>query len=442
MCCQNKLNTKNENYTDYFEIERGRDSITFYSIAKVNAGINSTGTAAYQLMDTSSNVSGSYFYRVRVISKLGSWMLSNVLKYTVDSSSPIKVQNLVIDSPEESDRKINRLRWQIINQKNIDSIIVERSQGSYNSFIKMANVAINLDSTSNNYSFKDSLTTPGLAYWYRIRLIHGFCKTIVSDTLNTYTQPPSLPTPIILGPFLNGTCPSPISGKAFLKNPPLPPVQISILHNGSTVTNFNYTDSSFSYPMTSGGLNTIRVAYSNTTESKIKDSSFSNSTVSVQGAAPTQNGNTLWAPAAGNLYKWYLNGNVIAGQTGQNLVFTQDASYQYSYSSSSNPCFSILSPPINAVIPAIVDPITASVIRIFPNPANEFVTISHLSKNQKYQLTLINIYGVSVKFKSKEIGEDIVLFNLDQVSDGIYILKIESLPEKKVIGIQKLIIKH
>ena len=68
--------------------------------------------------------------------------------------------------------------------------------------------------------------------------------------------------------------------------------------------------------------------------------------------------------------------------------------------------------------------------------------MNKINKNQKYQLTLINIYGVLLKFKSKEIGEDIVIFDLSQVSDGIYILKIESLPEKKVVGVQMVIIKH
>ncbi|SHI99296.1 T9SS type A sorting domain-containing protein [Flavobacterium haoranii] len=71
-----------------------------------------------------------------------------------------------------------------------------------------------------------------------------------------------------------------------------------------------------------------------------------------------------------------------------------------------------------------------SQIRIYPNPANEFITVS-VTENTKYEL--YNVTGQLVKIGSLSVNENSI--NIQELSKGCYLLKLKS--ENKLLKILK-----
>ncbi|WP_298533383.1 T9SS type A sorting domain-containing protein [uncultured Algibacter sp.] len=77
------------------------------------------------------------------------------------------------------------------------------------------------------------------------------------------------------------------------------------------------------------------------------------------------------------------------------------------------------------------------IINIYPNPSNEFVTLSGLN-DANNEVSVLDIYGKVVN-KFSNIGNKSVI-NTRNLASGIYIIKI--MKDHTLIGIKKLIVKH
>ncbi len=89
-------------------------------------------------------------------------------------------------------------------------------------------------------------------------------------------------------------------------------------------------------------------------------------TIHVISLPITVSGDTLVAPHSDNSYQWYLNGNLLTGDTLQTLIETQLGSYWVAYTDTSNGC---------GMSTAVVDltditALSASGIHVFPNPTS------------------------------------------------------------------------
>lgn len=75
-------------------------------------------------------------------------------------------------------------------------------------------------------------------------------------------------------------------------------------------------------------------------------------------------------------------------------------------------------------------------ITIYPNPANESITIKY--ENQYFNVELYNIIGNKISTKSSCLNSEII--NTKDLKSGVYFLKI--LSDNKQINIQKIVISH
>ncbi|MDF2435810.1 MAG: hypothetical protein K0Q95_186 [Bacteroidota bacterium] len=63
-------------------------------------------------------------------------------------------------------------------------------------------------------------------------------------------------------------------------------------------------------------------------------------------------------------------------------------------------------------------------IMVYPNPANEFVSITLADISRSYIITLIDITGKVLHTESAGNSEATIRLNLNDVSSGIYLLKV------------------
>ena len=68
-----------------------------------------------------------------------------------------------------------------------------------------------------------------------------------------------------------------------------------------------------------------------------------------------------------------------------------------------------------------VDDNTTLDLKVYPNPANDIINIE--SQNMK-RVSIFNLFGVQIE--SKDVNDDHAVFNTDNLSQGTYILKVES----------------
>lgn len=135
----------------------------------------------------------------------------------------------------------------------------------------------------------------------------------------------------------------------------------------------------------------------------------------------TYNGTTLTSSAtSGN--QWYLNGVAIAGANG--VTYTPTTQGIYTVQQQVDNCVSAKSEGYNYIATALLDPILAQSIQIFPNPVTTEIWIRN-EGSKKLQLTIIDLWGRVLK--SIQTSKSVDQMNLINLNSGIYNLIIEEL---------------
>ena len=144
----------------------------------------------------------------------------------------------------------------------------------------------------------------------------------------------------------------------------------------------------------------------------------------------TQNIDTLFTNVTGNILWLDSTLTPISGATGTFFIPQQEGTYYVQYTDA-NGCISVSDPYIFLIISVlnINDELNFS---IYPNPANEFVTVYFSEKNLK-QLKLINQTGKIVVEKS--VSGSVFEINTTELSVGVYYLIISNERNSKVIKV-------
>jgi PKD repeat protein len=135
-------------------------------------------------------------------------------------------------------------------------------------------------------------------------------------------------------------------------------------------------------------------------------------------------------------YQWYLNGNAIQGATQQSYSATNDGFYYVLIDNGSGCTTSSEEVYVNITAISNVDP--GSALQIYPNPANEKITISGFDSGIK-QLELVDLAGKTVFFQEITSPQKNFVVNTMNLENGIYFLKINS--ANKTDG-KKIVINH
>lgn len=153
-----------------------------------------------------------------------------------------------------------------------------------------------------------------------------------------------------------------------------------------------------------------------------------NLTVSSLPAVPTitQSGNTLTSSTA-TQYQWYLNGNLLPGETNQTLIITTNGVYTVQVTNGAS-C-SILSTPFNAIFNGINQVNTNIHVNIFPNPTNGIVNLlfSNFPNAENISIRLYNEVGQQVVDKIIAVsGKNFSLVqSLQEFSAGVYFIQLQ-----------------
>jgi hypothetical protein len=145
---------------------------------------------------------------------------------------------------------------------------------------------------------------------------------------------------------------------------------------------------------------------------------------SVPDVTITQNNNFLSTTTQGLSYQWYLNGELIPGATNDSLQVADNFSgvYQLLVYFDYGCDFSNNLAQVDEFQPAL---------SIFPNPAQDFIEIMGLSKDE-FSYAILNLQGQCVQAGNLS-GEDPTIL-LNQLPKGSYFLQINDMSFKVLIG--------
>ena len=137
----------------------------------------------------------------------------------------------------------------------------------------------------------------------------------------------------------------------------------------------------------------------------------------------SQNGNLLTSTAvSGN--QWYLNGNILVGETNQTLIAATPGSYTVTVTI--NGCSSTSVPFTFTSTDDMI--LSGSAIGIYPNPGKGQFTLHVITRNTGLlQLQISEMTGkviLNSSQKVKEFNSEIKL-DLGQIAPGIYLVEIE-----------------
>ncbi|MBL7801595.1 MAG: T9SS type A sorting domain-containing protein [Chitinophagales bacterium] len=133
------------------------------------------------------------------------------------------------------------------------------------------------------------------------------------------------------------------------------------------------------------------------------------------------NANTVTATAGFTSYEWYLNGTLLTTTTSGVLTVTSNGTYTVKVAS--NGC-SATSAPLNVQIGGIND-IHVGQLNLYPNPANQQLTIEVANWNQLQEGTLVNIYDVLGKvLMSEKLLDEKTTLNIERLQKGIYFARV------------------
>ena len=116
--------------------------------------------------------------------------------------------------------------------------------------------------------------------------------------------------------------------------------------------------------------------------------------------------------------QWFVNGNPIPGETGNDFIADSAGSYTVAITDSFG-CVATSTPVIVAGIENISD---ASSLKIFPVPANDYVRIT-LPDNAEGTVSIQNILGQEIKNAVGEAGSNRVRIDISSMPNGYYLVK-------------------
>lgn len=131
-------------------------------------------------------------------------------------------------------------------------------------------------------------------------------------------------------------------------------------------------------------------------------------------------GNTLEATAGFDTYQWYLDGTELTGET--NVTITPTAVGNYTVEVADGSC-SETSSAYNYTMVGVQEAAQLS-MAVYPNPYTNLVTLNLADNQGQSEITVLDMAG-RVVFSSIETGTNLQL-NLEQLSDGAYILMVRS----------------
>ena len=132
----------------------------------------------------------------------------------------------------------------------------------------------------------------------------------------------------------------------------------------------------------------------------------------------TQNGDTLFAIAGAASYQWYFNGTLINGATEYFYVAPQSGNYNV-VATDANGCE--VEAVINNVIAEIQLSFASSQLAVFPNPANDRITIHNLPSGEN-TIEIVNLLG-EIVYKDLATN-DFKEIDLADLTAGVYIIKV------------------
>jgi hypothetical protein len=165
--------------------------------------------------------------------------------------------------------------------------------------------------------------------------------------------------------------------------------------------------------------------------------SFSEQPDSVPTPSISINGTLLTAtPEFLGDIQWFLNGNILNGETGQTLNATQNGNYTVKYTYTTG-CVGSQTSAIQTVTLASVSTISSNGnIVICPNPSNGLLQLSGLSKNQKLiNISIKNLQGITIYNSSKYMENQ--LLDITNAIDGIYFVEVVTEKEVFTMKVQK-----
>ena len=153
----------------------------------------------------------------------------------------------------------------------------------------------------------------------------------------------------------------------------------------------------------------------------------------------SQTGNVLFSSGAAAFYQWYVDGVAIPGATNYYYTPTGPGSYQVEDINTAG-CSSISDP---FVIVSTFDLPDGASINVFPNPADESMSISfvHFSLEEKINVKVVNAFGQVMQTKEVRIanGNFITQIETKQLPAGFYGINISG---AHIQYSQKLLVIH
>lgn len=242
---------------------------------------------------------------------------------------------------------------------------------------------------------------------------------------------------------------------------PLAPPTPSFTMNDSTIcegdqvtfTNTSSNADSYSWDLTGGSpasgttsplnstYNTAGSYTATITTTNIYGTTTASHTVTVSSSPSpgiTAAGNDLSVTGTFDTYQWYQDGVLIPGATSQMYTVTSGGSYTCVVTL--NGCDGTS----NAIVSNLgIDQPFNVQIRVFPNPAIDFVTVElNLSQSQSLSYSIMDIHG-RVIYNSNLLNEtsgiNYFTIPVNELSNGVYMLKIYS---DKLNSVQQFIVKH
>lgn len=141
----------------------------------------------------------------------------------------------------------------------------------------------------------------------------------------------------------------------------------------------------------------------------------------------TVSGDTLHSSASsGN--QWYRNTIIINGATNQTYIETQNGSYTVTVTDSNGCSSTSLPKTINVGIDELSNKNIGG-LNIYPNPANDIVTISfHAKAEGNYAISLVDMIGRTIREDAGKAvsGDNKLEFSLNTIAKGIYIVELRS----------------
>jgi PKD repeat protein len=139
------------------------------------------------------------------------------------------------------------------------------------------------------------------------------------------------------------------------------------------------------------------------------------------------NGNLLFTSVASN-YQWYLNGNPIPGATQQTYQPTAAGNYTVEIQDANN-CTATSAPVTFTPTSRDASSVnTGSILKVYPNPAQDDLEISMLNLPETKSLIILNILGeklLDVKISPSNTSTAVFKINTSSIPAGNYLIGIE-----------------